>query len=152
MHHTRIFSVDDELCEEHFLQTHSRTIDGRYMVRLPFKFEPPVNISSSRHIAEASLKRIESRLSKNEVHRKMYSVFMNEYESLNHMEKVGNQKSSYVYMPHHSVFRKSSETTELRVVFNASSKTSNNTSLNDHLHTGPALQPDLITIVLNWRC
>ena len=67
--HTRILSLDDELCEEHFRQTHSRTIDGRYMVRLPFKSEPPINIGSSRHIAEASLKRIESRLSKNEVHR-----------------------------------------------------------------------------------
>lgn len=44
-----------------------------------------------------------------------------------------------VYVPHHAVVRESSSTTKLRVVFNASCKTRNGTSLNDYLLIGPKL-------------
>jgi len=33
-------SVEDQQCEDHFKQTHSRDRDGRYIVRLPFKEDP----------------------------------------------------------------------------------------------------------------
>ena len=56
-----------------------------------------------------------------------------------------------VYLPHHPVLRESSSTTTLRVVFNASSLTSNNTSLNTHLHVGPRILNGLDSIILNWR-
>ncbi|KYN27671.1 hypothetical protein ALC57_02931, partial [Trachymyrmex cornetzi] len=56
-----------------------------------------------------------------------------------------------VYIPHHSVLRETSSTTKLRVVFNASCKTTNGTSLNDHLLVGPKLQQDLPVILLRWR-
>ena len=36
-------------------------------------------------------------------------------------------------------------------MFNASSRTKTGTSLNDLLHTGPALQTDIISIFLRWR-
>ncbi|XP_011877984.1 PREDICTED: uncharacterized protein LOC105567609 [Vollenhovia emeryi] len=55
------------------------------------------------------------------------------------------------YIPHHAVVRDSSATTRLRVVFNASSRTSNGTSLNSHLLTGPKLQTNLIGVILRWR-
>ncbi|XP_077264832.1 uncharacterized protein LOC143898910 [Temnothorax americanus] len=57
---------------------------------------------------------------------------------------------SAVYLSHHPVLKDSS-TTQLRVVFNASSKTSNGTTLNDHLMVGPKLQSDLPSIILRWR-
>jgi len=57
----------------------------------------------------------------------------------------------FVYLPHHGVIRESSSTTRLRVVFNASSVTSNGTSLNDHLHSGPKLQTDITSVILQWR-
>jgi hypothetical protein len=44
-----------------------------------------------------------------------------------------------IYIPHHAVIRESSSTTKLRVVFNASCKTRNGTSINDHLLVGPKL-------------
>ncbi|XP_076301717.1 uncharacterized protein LOC143219725 [Lasioglossum baleicum] len=56
-----------------------------------------------------------------------------------------------VYLPHHPVFREGSATTHLRVVFNASSISSNGTSLNDHLLPGPKLQADLSSVLLRWR-
>ncbi|XP_070067105.1 uncharacterized protein [Drosophila virilis] len=54
------------------------------------------------------------------------------------------------YLPHHAVFKTNSTTTKVRVVFNASSPSSNGKRLNDILHTGPVLQSDLIQI-LRWR-
>lgn len=150
-----VLSIDDELCEQHFRQTHTRE-NGRYIVRLPFKSPLPLDIGESRHIAESMLKRNENRLARNEHHRSLYSDFMAEYRSLHHMALRQTMPqiehtSKPVFLPHHPVLRESSQTTKLRVVFNASSKTSNNTSLNDHMHTGPALQADLSTILMNWR-
>ncbi|XP_076623119.1 uncharacterized protein LOC143342783 [Colletes latitarsis] len=55
------------------------------------------------------------------------------------------------YIPHHPVIRQTSQTMRLRVVFNASSRTSNSKSLNQHLHSGPKLQQDLIAILIRWR-
>ncbi|XP_036138475.1 uncharacterized protein LOC118644322 [Monomorium pharaonis] len=56
-----------------------------------------------------------------------------------------------VYIPHHGVIRENNATTPLRVVFNASSATSNGSSLNDHLLAGPKLQTDITSILLQWR-
>ena len=45
------------------------------------------------------------------------------------------------YLPMHGVYKESSSTTKLRVVFDASAQTSTNTSLNDILSVGPTLHP-----------
>jgi len=52
-----------------------------------------------------------------------------------------------VYIPHHAVIRDASSITKLCVVFNASCKTRDGTSLNDHLSIGPKLQQDLPAII-----
>ncbi|XP_070855063.1 uncharacterized protein [Drosophila suzukii] len=54
-------------------------------------------------------------------------------------------------VPHHAVIKDDSLTTKMRVVYDASCKTSNGRSLNDILCTGPALQNDLGGVILNWR-
>lgn len=55
------------------------------------------------------------------------------------------------FLPHHCVVKHSSETTKLRVVFDSSSKTSTGISLNDILHKGYGVQPDLYDIVCRFR-
>ncbi|KMQ86668.1 hypothetical protein RF55_14291 [Lasius niger] len=83
-----------------------------------------------------------------------YHDFLAEYKSMDHMEEVRPHESPRVppvYIPHHFVLRESSSTTKLRVVFNASCKTSDGTSLNDHLMVGPKLQQDIAAIILRWR-
>ncbi|XP_075162874.1 uncharacterized protein LOC142235507 [Haematobia irritans] len=57
----------------------------------------------------------------------------------------------HYYLPHHAVVRPESTTTRVRVVFNASSASSNGMSLNDVLYPSPILQQDLIVLVLRWR-
>lgn len=50
---------------------------------------------------------------------------------------------TYYYIPYHAVFKESNTTTKLRVVFDASMKSTSNVSLNDILMVGPVIQPDL---------
>ena len=53
------------------------------------------------------------------------------------------------YLPHQAVCRENSETTKVRVVYDASCKDGKtSTSLNDCLHKGPALTPLIFDILL----
>ncbi|XP_065642214.1 HAUS augmin-like complex subunit 3 [Hydra vulgaris] len=54
------------------------------------------------------------------------------------------------YMPHRAVIKEDSETTKLKVVFDASAKEHGSPSLNDCLHIGPPL-PLLLNIILQNR-
>jgi len=119
---------EDEQCEKHFVSTHSRTTEGRYIVKLPFKADPPIDIGGSLQIATALYAWTESRLhSRPEISRPYYD-FLREYLELGHMESVSEKISPVyepVYIPHHAVIKESSSTTKLRVVFNASCRTHN---------------------------
>ncbi|XP_024893753.1 uncharacterized protein LOC112468697 [Temnothorax curvispinosus] len=152
--HTRKLTPQDEQCESHFCDTHSRQSDGRYIVRLPFKRSPPPEIGRSRLTAERLFNSLSRRFRSNSELEKDYDEFMREYETLGHMRRAPSADRMHdpcVYIPHHPVIRETSLTTRLRVVFNASSLTSNGTSSNDHLLAGPKLQTDLPAIILQWR-
>lgn len=55
------------------------------------------------------------------------------------------------YLPHHCVFKTAGQSSKIRVVFDASSKTSTGVSLNDALLVGPVVQQDLTTILMRFR-
>jgi hypothetical protein len=77
---------------------------------------------------------------------------MNEYLWLNHMELVPNDYANNnfgCYLPRHEVFKQSSG--KLRVVFDASAKTSNGKRLNNILCTGPTIHQDLFSILTRFR-
>lgn len=148
------FDEEDERCENHFRATHSRTTAGRYIVRLPFKLDPLIHLGETRSRAENMLKSLLRRLQSRPTQAAEYAEFLSEYERLGHMRKAPNstdQLDQVVYIPHHPVFRESSTTSHLRVVFNASYGSSNGSSLNDHLMAGPKLQTDLLAVILRWR-
>jgi len=146
---------EEKQCENHFLATHTRNEQGRYIVRLPFKGNSHHNLGDSRSAAVASLRRLERRLRSDVNQASAYSEFLTEYRTLVHMEWVSDPDAAVsrerYYIPHHAVFRESSTTSRLRVVFNASSKASTGKSLNDYLLAGPKLQTDLADIILKWR-
>ena len=58
---------------------------------------------------------------------------------------------SYYNLPMHGVFKETSSTTKLRVVFDASAKSSNGVSLNDILEPRPSLYPLLSTVINRFR-
>lgn len=143
---------EEAMCETHYAATHFRDDTGRYVVSLPFKngAEKP-DLGNSKQSALAALFSMERRfISKPEL-KIQYSEFLNEYINAGHMKEVTVQNDNAYYMPHHCVFKEST-TTKLRVVFNASQKTSNKKSLNEQLALGSMDQNDLTTILLRWRC
>ncbi|XP_071574714.1 uncharacterized protein [Temnothorax nylanderi] len=145
-------SEEERLCEKHFSSTHSRLPNGRYMVRLPFK-GISVDLGDSFQTASKCWDRLERRLARNPKLHEAYSEFLREYEDLGHMNPILPHETapgSSFYIPHHPVFKEST-TSPLRVVFNASSPTTNGTSLNDHLMIGPKLQRNLPSIIMRWR-
>ena len=56
-----------------------------------------------------------------------------------------------VYLPYHAVLRDSSPTSKLRVVFDASNKSTSGQSLNDLLMVGLRVQPELCPIRIQFR-
>lgn len=81
---------------------------------------------------------------------------MRKYIELGHMTvtmEVDEYKKEQcqLFLPHHAVIRQESLTTKVRVVFDASSKTSTSVSLNDTLMVGPTMQDDLRAILLRFR-
>lgn len=146
-------SVSDPLellAEEIYSKYHCRDSSGRYIVPLPFAPDYP-KLGESRTMAERRLFSTERKISRNPVLCNAYNNFMKEYEQLDHMELYRGSESSKYLIPHHSILRPESSSTPLRVVFDASAKTSTNISLNDILLTGKNLYCDILSIILNFR-
>lgn len=76
-------TLDEQRCEDHFNQTVSRTEDGRYVVRLPLREE-----LLPYHIALRRLQSMEKKFAIDIGLREAYHAFIEEYESLGHMEEV----------------------------------------------------------------
>ncbi|XP_075150607.1 uncharacterized protein LOC142224703 [Haematobia irritans] len=157
--HQRNLSQDDIWCENFYKENTIRRSDGRYVVRLPFRqnLSPNVHLGSSRRADMGQFLHLEKSLEKSPELRTEYSNVLGEYLILDHMESTTStelyDKSGYCsyYLPHHAVVKPERASTKVRVVFNASKKTSTGFSLIDILHTGPILQNDLMNIVLRWR-
>ncbi|XP_062713939.1 uncharacterized protein LOC134290759 [Aedes albopictus] len=145
---------EEEECEELFRNSYQRDVNGRYIVKLPIR-ENVHELSDNRTLALRRFFFLERRLLKDPELRLQYSNFIEEYKSLGHCKEVveahdvpGQMK---YYMPHHAVYRPSSTSTKLRVVFDASAKPVSGVSLNDVLKIGPVVQNDLISILLRFR-
>lgn len=150
------FTAEEQFCEDHFKSTHSRNDEGRYVVRLPFKPDVTKNLGNSKFSAFSRLHAMERRYMVDSDYKNQYIDFMDNYEQMHHMktipkEEVTIENHQAYYLPHHAVFKDSSTTTKLRVVFDASNKTSTGVSLNDKLAVGPTIQDDIISIMLRFR-
>lgn len=149
------FSREELECEKQFAITTTRDPEGKFIVSLPIK-DNLCELGTSKENSIRRFYSLEKRLNKDPELKKQYCDFINEYISLNHMtvvnehENVLSRNPTY-YMPHHCVVKNSSTTTKVRVVFDASAKTSSGISLNDVLKVGPTIQDDLFSIILRFR-
>ena len=147
------WSQEEISCESFFSETTFRDPDGRLVVKLPMKMKKEV-LGDSLQIATKRFLNLERKLVKNDTMYETYKDFMKEYEDLGHMTKikVDDLKNNIAYyLPHHAVIREASTTTKLRVVFDASAKTTSHLSLNDILLVGPTIQEDIISILCRFR-
>ncbi|GFV90154.1 DUF1758 domain-containing protein [Trichonephila clavipes] len=113
--------------EEHFVSTYKRDKTGRFIVRLPIKENAETLLGYSK---ENAIKRLNG-----------------------HMEEIKNEtldKINY-YIPPHSVYKPEKTSTPLRVVFDASAKTTSGFSLNSILLNGGIIQQDVFSIVSRFR-
>lgn len=145
-------TMEEKFCEDYYVSTTRRLPSGQYVVRLPMKQNFQKYLGASKGKAIAQLKSMEKKFTKNQQLYQEYSKFMREYEELGHMKKCDTETEKIsCYLPHHDVHKQESSTTKLRVVFNASSKTSSGYSLNDLMETGPKLQKDIQNLLIQWR-
>ena len=125
----------------------------RYEVKLPFKEVHPVLPDNFRN-SVARLGSLLRRLKQDpEVLQEYNAVFM-EQSSKGMIEDVTDKMlpaGGVHYIPHHALIREDKETTKLRIVFDASSKTEG-VSLNGCLNSGPCLVPNLFDVLLHFRC
>ncbi|GFY68433.1 DUF1758 domain-containing protein [Trichonephila inaurata madagascariensis] len=125
---------------------------GRYSVSLPFKenIQENVNLGDFRSIAS---KRLD--LDRDPKLNNLYTKFIEEYLSLDHMEEITNiddiTSEEGFFLPHHGVLRAGNRSRPLRMVLNGLQKTDLDISLNDVLCKGGVIQDDLFSIMLRAR-
>lgn len=150
----KYLSTEEQICENLFENSVSRSATGRYIVELPLK-DNYKNLGESRFQATNRLHMLERRFKSNPDLKTEYCKFINEYIELGHMRLVDESNidtnNTCYYLPHHPVIKHSSSTTKLRVVFDASAKTTTNLSLNDVLLVGPTVQEELTSIMMRFR-
>ena len=126
--------------------------DNHYVVGLPWKTDVPA-LTPNYGIAKGRLRSSLNKLIENGLV-ETYSEILEDQLKRGFIEKVDESKyvgSKCHYIPHLPVIREH-HTTPIRIVFDASAKCpGTGYSLNDMLHTGPSLVPDLASILLRFR-
>jgi len=140
----------EEACEAHFTRTVFRDNFGRYIVRLPFR-EVKQRLGGSRTVALRRLSALERRFQADTALWTEYTRIIEEYLKLNYLSEVTDPDDHGYYMLHHAVTKESSNTTKVRIVFDASVKSDAGMSLNDLLLVGPTIQDKLFTHLIRFR-
>ncbi|XP_054868580.1 uncharacterized protein LOC129349422 [Amphiprion ocellaris] len=125
--------------------------DGHFEMPLPFKEERP-ELPNNRLCAEHRLKCLERRLRKDERYFKDYVAFMQDIIQRSNAEKVPEAELSNQpawYIPHHGIYHPQ-KPNKIRVVFDCSARFQN-TSLNEHLLSGPDLTNTLVGVLCRFR-
>ena len=150
-----ILSHQEQEVQQHFLDTHYFSPPaGRYVVSLP-KWRTTLQLGESRQTALSRFVRNEQSLLR-KGNWGLFQDVVREYLTLGHAQLVTKEEmctptQMQYYLPMHAVFKASSSSTKIRVVFDASCKTTSDVSLNDLLEAGPTLHPNLDQILIRFR-
>ena len=150
-----MWTPEELKCEEHFQTTTKRRPAGKFVVKMPFKEEIGF-FGDSLQQTRGLLRCLVFRLERNPELDRNYNNFINEFINLGHMEEIPDNELvrphyKCFYMPHHCVLKDSSTTTKLRVIFDASAKTTSGISLNGKLMVRLTVQKDLFSILFRFR-
>ena len=135
-----------------FLDT-IRACDGRYEVSLPWK-EQHALLPDNYALAVSRLASVLKRLRGNPKLFAEYNRIIEEQSLQGIISDVDPHAPVQVgrlhYLPHHPVVREDKQTTKVRIVYDASAK-STGPSLNDCLHAGPSLISDIPDVLMRFR-
>lgn len=149
-------STEDAMSEQVFKST---TIlkNEIFQVNIPLKSSNEnLKLGESFSLCKKRFLSLEKKLHKNPQLFNQYSEFIDEYIELGHARyiplELKNQNNEHKYfIPHHCVVKNDRVTTRLRVVFDASMKSTSGYSLNDICLKGRVVQPELFDILCRFR-
>ena len=127
------------------------TSEQRYTVSLPRK--ESMQLGNSKTQATVRFINTEKSNLKKGVHPDFQEAVGGYLES-GHAEEVPPElfpPSDSFYLPMHGVYKESSSSTKLRIVFDGSASTTNGSSLNQLLHGGPTIQATLTDTLIKFR-
>lgn len=138
-------------CEKHFVENTKRREDGTFSVRLPL-IDTADCLGDSYGIAKGRFLNLEKRFKQQPKLKHAYADFIREYSDLGHLSESAIRKPMLsFFLPHHAVLKEKSESTKLRVVFDASARTSSGLSVNDIQMVGKNIQDSLYNILIRFR-
>jgi hypothetical protein len=144
---------DQTLIHEEFKEQLQRKDDGTYSTGLPWRKNHqflPDNKAGSIARLNSQLRRLKKTP---DVLQEYDNIMKGQIKQgiLEQAPEAATGKRVF-YMPHRAVIKATAETTKMRIVYDASARENNGSpSLNDCLHTGPALQPLLQDVLLRNR-
>ncbi|GBN52144.1 hypothetical protein AVEN_1231-1 [Araneus ventricosus] len=122
--------------------------------KIPWKSDKKYILSDNKKIAERQFERLRRRFVRNPELYKSYQAILHDYLRQRIIELVPNTcdtEHNTFYLPHREVVRNDRFSSKFRVVFDASSYDVGEVSLNDCLHIGPNLYPDIFDLLLRFR-
>ncbi|GFW74357.1 uncharacterized protein TNCV_2412561 [Trichonephila clavipes] len=128
--------------------------DNRYSVRLPWKPGMKEQLQDNRTVALKRFRGLQSKFLNDPFLFNEYRAVLEEHKSEYIFESVTNElkeDKTIFYLPHTAVIREDKTTSKLRIVFDASSHAKGQLSLNDCLHIGPNLNPDIFLLLVKFR-
>ena len=144
---------DDDKALENFEKT-VKFEQNRYFVTWPWREEGSI-LLDNYHLAVGRLRSTLSKLRRDPQLLKTYTTVIQEQVERGIIEGVTEDSPGGPhkhYIPHHAVVTPAKTTTKVRVVYDASAKTKQtNKSLNECLHRGSVMLPDLCGLLLRFR-
>lgn len=150
-------SVDSDPVLKQFEETVQFNEDsGRYKVSLPWKSDSEeMQLQNNKDLAQVRLKSLSRKLDKDPDLKSKYSEALKEMEDNGVIGELDESDAGFpgpvYYLPHFPVVKEERESTKTRPVFDASAPGPNGMSLNDCLHTGPSLNPNLMDVLMRFR-
>ncbi|GFW02568.1 DUF1758 domain-containing protein [Trichonephila clavipes] len=143
---------DDKILQE--FEENIQFRDGRYVVQLPWKDNLKESLDNNYGIAYERFSKLCHNFQNDQSLYTEYKNVVDSYVEQNIVERVSNTNvvdGVEFYLPHRAVIRHDRSSSKLRIVFDASSHKRGKFSLNDSLHIGPNLYPDLFELLLSFR-
>ena len=143
--------TEDSVLDEFTQTIHFK--EGRYEVTLPWR-DPHPPLPDNLELSKKRLGGLLRRLKKDpEIMREYDGIIQNQLQCgiVEEVDMAASTKTGRLhYLPHHAVIRKDKATTKVRVVYDASAKTTGS-SLNECLHRGPKFDQKIHDLLLRFR-
>lgn len=142
--------TNEEIIAEIQRTVEKNPANNKMIVSLPWKPQQREKLANNLEVAHCRLTQQFHAIYGKDAWNNLVENF-NNMEKMGLIEEIDNDPTTGYYIPFQLVFNSSSNTTKVRTVFDASSKKRGEISLNNALHQGPSLIPELQGILLRIR-